>query len=185
MNLTNKFKTFIIGNKKGLSFPFFLMISFILYSFIVIKGNNHNNSVFSPDKNDSISAHQPKVDVKVNKKYDEQGNLIQYDSSYSIIYSSPNTDVQFFNFDNDSLFKSFNNKFGGNDFFNDDFLNNFSQFGFNQDFFQMNPIIDLKQMQEEMMRKMKQFQQSDSNFIQPQHNIQSQPSISTPNMITL
>jgi hypothetical protein len=87
--------------------------------------------------------------------------------------------------ENDSLFKSFKNKFGENDFFNDDFLNNFSQFGFNQDFFQMNPIIDLKQMQEEMMRKMKQFQQQDSNFVQPQHNIQSQPSISTPNMITL
>ncbi|NVN94501.1 MAG: hypothetical protein HXX18_04360 [Bacteroidetes bacterium] len=185
MNLKNKFKILKIGNKNWLSFPFFLMISFFLYSFIVIKGNNQNSKHFLPDKNDSISVSQPKVDIKVNKKYDEKGNLIQYDSSYSIIYSSPNTDVQFFNFENDSLFTRFKNKMGENDFFNNDFFNNFPEFGLNQDFFQMNPMLNLKQIHEEMIKKMKQFQQPDSNIIQNQNNIQSQPNTAAPNMITL
>jgi hypothetical protein len=35
------------------------------------------------------STANPKTDVKVNKKYDDKGNLIQYDSSYSYFYSSP------------------------------------------------------------------------------------------------
>ena len=32
---------------------------------------------------------KPKVDVRVNKKYDNTGNLVQYDSTYSYFYSSP------------------------------------------------------------------------------------------------
>jgi len=35
------------------------------------------------------STVNPKVDVKVNKKFDEKGNLVQYDSTYSYFYSSP------------------------------------------------------------------------------------------------
>src|SRR5690348_52206 len=32
---------------------------------------------------------KPRTDVRVNKKYDDKGNLIQYDSTYSYFYSSP------------------------------------------------------------------------------------------------
>ena len=35
------------------------------------------------------SLHKPKVDVRVNKQYDDKGNLVQFDSSYSYFYSSP------------------------------------------------------------------------------------------------
>jgi len=32
---------------------------------------------------------KPDVKIKVNKQYDDKGNLIRYDSAYSYIYSSP------------------------------------------------------------------------------------------------
>ena len=35
------------------------------------------------------TIHRPKTDIRVNKKYDDKGNLVQYDSSYSYFYLSP------------------------------------------------------------------------------------------------
>jgi len=96
---------------------------------------------------DSLKKNEPKVDIKVNKKYDDYGNLIQYDSTYSYIYSSPNSDINsleidsiignfkpyFYNnipdiFDN-SLDNFFNSKpFSNEDFFNNDFFEKQFQF---------------------------------------------------------
>jgi hypothetical protein len=192
MNFKTVYKKIMIRkiyNNSLISILFFLMISYVLYSFVIIKENHPVPGYFSPDKKDSIAVNQPKIDIKVNKKYDESGNLIQYDSSYSIIYSSPNSDIQYFNFDNDSLFMKFKNNmnindFFNNDFFTDDFFNQFHSFGFNNDLFQMNPMIGLKQM-EEMMNKMKKLQQSDSTIIQPQQNSMPKKNITPPKMITL
>jgi hypothetical protein len=100
------------------------------------------------------------------------------------VYTSPDANVQFFNFDHDSLFSQFKHKIEMNSFFNDDFFNGSQPFGLNQDFFQMDPMMNFKQM-EEMINKMKMFQHSDSNFIYPQQNNQPPKNNSTPNMITL
>lgn len=35
-----------------------------------------------------ISSNQPKEDIKVNKEYDKNGNLIRYDSTYTYYYSN-------------------------------------------------------------------------------------------------
>lgn len=35
-----------------------------------------------------ISENQPKEDIKVNKEYDKDGNLIRYDSTYTYYYSN-------------------------------------------------------------------------------------------------
>jgi len=186
-------------SEKWISFPFFLLISIVLYSFIVVKGNAKDSQGDLRDGKDSlISNQQPKIDIKVNKKYDENGNLVQFDSSYSIVYSSPdaNTNIQFFNFDNDSIFSQFKNNMNANPFINDDFFKNFQAFGFNQDMFQLNPIQQLKQM-EEMMNKMRNLHHADSLLINPQQNRPPQPQQqphskpqqqqqhTTPNMITL
>jgi hypothetical protein len=32
---------------------------------------------------------KPKMDVRVNKRYDDKGHLVEYDSTYSYFYSSP------------------------------------------------------------------------------------------------
>lgn len=58
--------------------------------------------------NDHANA-EPKVSYKVNRKYDNKGNLVQYDSVYSWSYSSKAGTVNA-----DSIFHSFNKQFSGN-----------------------------------------------------------------------
>ena len=63
----------------------------------------------------------PKVDVRVNKQYDEHGNLIAYDSSYTSIYQSHAGDAVYM----DSVFKDFMPGFGMHyPFLNDPGFNN-------------------------------------------------------------
>ncbi|GAB4299732.1 MAG: hypothetical protein Kow0068_23170 [Marinilabiliales bacterium] len=98
----------------------------------------------------SLYAQQnnPKVDIKVNKEYDENGNIIRYDSTYTYYYSTDgSTDnfyfadsllnqfsrgFSFFEPDIDSLFFTdpffnhsplFNDPFFNDPFFNDPILN--------------------------------------------------------------
>lgn len=104
-------------------------------------------SLFSQNNN-------PHVDIKVNKQYDENGNIIQYDSTYTYYYSSDGNipdSVNFnFNFPNNSLFvdpfsdMKFNIPLTFEEFFNNDNLFNdpfFNEFNSNYD----KLIEDLKQ----------------------------------------
>jgi hypothetical protein len=45
------------------------------------KNKNNTDSTF-------IGGNQPKEDVRVNKEYDKNGNLIRYDSTYTYYYSN-------------------------------------------------------------------------------------------------
>ena len=47
---------------------------------------------------------KPKEDIRVNKRYDDKGNLLQYDSTYSYFYSSPGFKNRI---SSDSLFSNF------------------------------------------------------------------------------
>jgi hypothetical protein len=166
----NKFK------RKWMEFPIFILFSIILYSFVI-----HNDKAidFVPDKNDSLKTNQPKVDVKVNKKFDEKGNLILYDSSYSIIYNSNDADIQIFNLESDSIFSQFKNNMMGNDFFK-----GFPDMGYQNDFFNRDPFENMKRMQE-MMNKMFPELRKDTIVIQPQQNIPPAKQYIPENMITL
>lgn len=81
----------------------------------------------------------PKTNIKVNKEYDEQGNLIRYDSTYSYSYSNMDNDSipadsifnmfrdhfnHQFGFSEDPFFKDFffQDSLMKDDFFNDDFF---------------------------------------------------------------
>lgn len=169
--------------RKWFIFPVFLLISLVLFSFV---SQNKVGDSFVPDKEDSLKANQPKVDVKVNKKFDENGNLIQYDSSYSIIYSSPGTDIQFYNMDNDSLMAMMRNHMKMNNMFgNDPFFDNFSGFGLNQnDFFNMDPFENMRKMQDMMKKMFPEFKQ-DTLLINPQNNQIPVKKDKPQNMITL
>ncbi len=104
----------------------------------------------------NIEKIQPKVDYKVNKEYDENGNLIRLDSTYTYYYS--NIDKNKIN--TDSIFKSFNQHFSMNSTFDDSFFEDFfkqDQYSkdefFSQDFFRS----DAKRSQDimnEMMARM-------------------------------
>jgi len=65
---------------------------------------------------------EPKVDYKVNKEYDENGNLIKYDSVYTYYYSNIDKNAMI----NDSVFKKFNKHFEEMNLLNKDpFLKDF------------------------------------------------------------
>lgn len=135
----------------------------------------------------------PKKDIKVNKEYDENGNLIRYDSTYVYSWSSDSThhffnDSAFFNrmdmskmhkrmqeqlsrfFGPDSLRQGNNgNPFFSDDFFNDDFFSNdfFDSSMFRRKFHQRDSSqSDFFQELEEMMKERRQFRQQHNSEMQ-------------------
>jgi len=61
-------------------------------------------------------AANPQTSVRVDKKYDEKGNLIRYDSTYSYYYSN----IKDKKYLSDSIFNDFRNKFNQKYFFSSD-----------------------------------------------------------------
>jgi hypothetical protein len=96
-----------------------------------------------PGNKNPVSAndtlHKPKVNIKVNRHYDEKGNMIGFDSTYSSYYSNIEGDTgrmdslmtsfdRFYNRDHHSFFRNefdrlfFNDSLRYPDFFHDDFF---------------------------------------------------------------
>ncbi|MCX7955099.1 MAG: hypothetical protein N3A01_07915 [Bacteroidales bacterium] len=120
------------------------------------------------------TRNQPQVDIKVNKKYDEKGNLIQYDSSYTYFWSNVDS-----NFIDTSIFMRFRDNFSDLFYFDNDsvFFKNFSfprftphfRHFFDDDFFSFNFDIErelekMRKMHEEMLKEHEQFFRK---FMQP------------------
>lgn len=105
---------------------------------------------------DTLAERQdtPQVDVRVNKQYDEHGNLIAFDSSYSAVYHSQAGDAAFM----DSVFKDFMPGFGMHyPFLNDPGFHalffpdsSFHQDFFHEDFFQKRMEMNQRYMQRMM-----------------------------------
>ena len=101
---------------------------------------------------------KPKVDIKVNRKYDDQGNLVQYDSTYSYYYSSPGFKN---NINSDSLINAFKSplQFGykglQDDNMNSIFFNDslFKYDFYNNDYFSKRFQLNMRGF-EDMFRKM-------------------------------
>lgn len=105
---------------------------------------------------DTTRADTPRTEVRVNKEYDANGNLIAYDSTYSSYYNSRNADPAYM----DSLFRDFRPGFreqfpflkdpGFNDlFFRDSLL--YPDF-FHNDFFRKRMDMNTRWMEEIMAR---------------------------------
>ncbi len=97
---------------------------------------------------------EPKIDYKVNKKYDKNGNLIRYDSTYTNYYSNIDKDTLM----NDSIFKRFNEYFSTKDPFNNHFFDDFfKQDSYPEDdFFTKDFFRESLKQNQEMMDKMMQ-----------------------------
>jgi hypothetical protein len=64
----------------------------------------------------------PQTNIKVNKEYDKNGNIIRFDSTYSSYYSNIKSDSVL----KDSIFKNFKNEFNQNYIFsNEPYFKNF------------------------------------------------------------
>jgi len=68
------------------------------------------------------NAANPQTSIKVDRKYDNKGKLIEYDSTYSYYYSNVNDNNNL----KDSIFNNFKNHFNMNYFFSDNpYFNDF------------------------------------------------------------
>lgn len=127
-------------------------------------------------KTDKVEV--PKGSWKVDKEFDENGNLIRYDSIYS--WSSNNTYDNLSLSDKDSLMHSFKSRFfsnysgfkhqGFDDVFSQDSL--FSKHFFNDDFFGSNfgkDFMDIDKLRQQMIARQKKFlEKYQSEFIKPE-----------------
>lgn len=89
------------------------MIRFIaLLSIVAISVTGCNGQQKNQNK-EKQNANLPETDIKVNKEYDEDGNLIRYDSTYSYYYSNIAEDKTM----QDSIFNAFREHFNDQYFF--------------------------------------------------------------------
>ncbi len=87
---------------------------YVLAMSLILSGCNGQTQQENNDiKADTI---QPKTDIRVNKEYDENGNLIRYDSSYSSYYSNIKGNTML----GDSIFNNFRNHFNQRYLFSDE-----------------------------------------------------------------
>jgi hypothetical protein len=90
----------------------------IALSVTLISCNGQTNKLSEND----TSTSRPQTNIKVDKQYDSNGNLIKYDSSYSQYYSNIKDDKN----RRDSIFSNFKNQFNRKYFFsNDPYFNDF------------------------------------------------------------
>lgn len=153
-----------------------------IISLITVACVSSQEQNIKPDLN---NKNNPKIDIKVNRQFDENGNVIGYDSTYSYSYSdSLNT------FLNDSLFQQFQifpesnlNEFINRPFFDIDslflkdpffrnhpFSNNLHNFNFD-----FNPFNEMQKMKQ----KIDSLQKLNPHLNQPQmpQNIKPKPNL--------
>ncbi|WP_179349769.1 hypothetical protein [Winogradskyella pacifica] len=120
----------------------------------------------------------PKGSWKVDKEFDENGNLIRYDSIYSWSSNDKYDNLSFS--DKDSLMQSFKSRFfsnysgfenqGFSDVFSQDSL--FSKHFFNDDFFGSNfgkDFMDIDKLRQQMIARQKKFlEKYQSEFSKPE-----------------
>jgi len=113
------------------------------------------------DQNPVLNNHQPKVDIKVNKKRDQNGNIIAYDSTYTSTWSN---DINGFSTENmDSIFKSMQSQFPKNFSSNGHF--GFNSLSINDSIFKMDPFngqlgnnwADMDKIMEQQQKMMEEF----------------------------
>jgi hypothetical protein len=111
-------------------------------------------------------AEEPKATWKVDKEFDENGNLIRYDSMYSWTSDSKFNNLSFL--ERDSLIESFKSRFFANfsqfenqefeDVFSEDSL--FSNHFFNDDFLGSSfgkDFMDIDRIRQQMIERQKKF----------------------------
>jgi len=138
---------------------------------------NKEQNIDTKDQKNNL-VEKPEGSWKVDKEFDENGNLIRYDSIYS--WSSNNKYNHLKGVDRDSLMQSFKSRFYSsfsgfkNQGFEDIFANDslFSKQFFNADFFGSDfgkDFMDMDRITQQMIARQKQFlEKYQSEFIKPE-----------------
>jgi hypothetical protein len=139
--LSARQKTSLFANKfRYLPNPFWVfLVALSLMVSSCQKSSNGQDKTTSKDTASVKSSHKPEVNIKVNKHYDDKGNVIGFDSTYTSYYSNIEGDTgrmdtlmrSFDRFFDRNHFRSFGNEFNSlffndslryPDFFHDDFF---------------------------------------------------------------
>ncbi|MCF7567225.1 hypothetical protein L3X37_02445 [Sabulilitoribacter arenilitoris] len=155
-------------------------ILLFMIGLLSVSCNSQNNNVKDTEtkESDEKIVKEPKGTWKVDKEFDENGNLIRYDSIYS--WSSDNKYNNLSLSERDSLMQSFKSRFftnfsgfenqGFEDVFSKDSL--FSKHFFNDDFFRSNfgsELMDIDKIRQQMIARQKKFlEKYQSEFIKPE-----------------
>ncbi|HBK71184.1 MAG TPA: hypothetical protein DDZ39_05925 [Flavobacteriaceae bacterium] len=123
------------------------------------------NAQTKKEKEIATNKEKPKGNYKVNKEYDENGNLIKYDSIYTYYYSNVDKEEM----RNDSVFKKINEHLKGIDPLNNDsfFKEFFNQENLNEDDFFSEDFFsgNLNNNQEMMQKMMKRMDSLKNEFL--------------------
>ncbi|MRH99808.1 hypothetical protein GH721_04605 [Kriegella sp. EG-1] len=143
-------------------------ILFLLIASLTISCNGQKEGMSENDLSDEKQklTEAPKGSWKVDKEFDELGNLIRYDSVYS--WSSKNEYKNLTDAKRDSLMQTFKSRFytnfsrfqdeGFEDVFSQDSL--FNKHFFNEDFFGSNfgkDFMDIDKIRQQMIDRQKNF----------------------------
>lgn len=151
----------------------------LMLALISVGCNGQESEIKKAETKETVKniVEEPKGTWKVDKEFDENGNLIRYDSIYS--WSSDHKFNNLSSLDRDSLMQSFKSRFytnfskfeneGFEDVFTQDSL--FSKRFFNRDFFGSSfgqDFMDIEQIRQQMIARQKQFlEKYQSEFIKP------------------
>lgn len=155
---------------------YIILLMAVLLS-VSCNGQKNKDEKTESENHKESMVEQPKGSWKVDKEFDENGNLIRYDSIYS--WSSSNKFDDLPEIGKDSLLKSFESKFfrnfshfesqGFENMFTPDSL--FSKHFFNDDFFKSDfgkDFMDLDDIRQQMQQRQKAFlEKYQSEFIKP------------------
>jgi hypothetical protein len=147
-----------VGNqKKIISHVVLFCVTLIMLMTLTAcdKENRAQSSADVKKQNQTVrdSVDKPQVNIKVNRRYDDKGNMIGFDSTYSSYYSNVKGDTT----EMDTLMKSFDRYF---DFNHTTFFNNeFKPLFFNDslrypDFFHHDYFIKRYELNDRYMRDM-------------------------------
>lgn len=153
------------------------MKKYFLVMIISLLSVSCNGQQKDTTKNEEKKIEQPKGSWKVDKEYDDQGNLIRYDSIYSWSSSRKFNDLS--TLEKDSVLQSFKSRFFTNfsdfdnkrfeDIFSKDSL--FSKQYFNDDFFRSDfgkDFMDIDKILQQMIARQKKFlEKYHSEFTKP------------------
>jgi hypothetical protein len=143
------------------------------------KGQENETKKVEKVENQKNIVEEPKGTWKVDKEFDENGNLIRYDSIYSWTSNDKFDNLSLS--DKDSLIQSFKSRFFSNysvlknqgfeDVFSQDSL--FSKRFFNDDFFESpfgKDFMDVDKIRQQMIERQKKFlKKYQSEFIKPEN----------------
>ncbi len=156
----------------------YILLLMVCLLSVSCKGQEYETKKNEKEVNKPNIVEEPKGTWKVDKEFDENGNLIRYDSIYS--WSSSDKFDNLSLLDKDSLMQSFKSRFFSNysgfqkegfeDVFSKDSL--FSEHFFNDNFFGSNfgnDFMDIDKLRQQMIARQKKFlEKYQSEFIKPE-----------------